>query len=127
MPGWCAGRAASARPSAKRATKVEFVPKSPEELLAVATLFPSLGHPGRLSLLGFIAGGERSGTQCVAHLGLAQGRASAHLARLVQSGLVSKRRAERRVYYEIADRRGPRAPGADDQPIYRSRRDIHLG
>jgi DNA-binding transcriptional ArsR family regulator len=94
-----------ARPSAKGAAKVEFVPKSPEGRLAVATLFRSLVHPGRLGLLGFIASGERSGTQCVAHLGLAQGRASAHLARIVQCGLVSQRRAGRRVYYEIADRR----------------------
>jgi hypothetical protein len=50
-----------ARPSAKGAAKVEFVPKSPEGRLAVATLFRSLVHPGRLGLLGFIASGERSG------------------------------------------------------------------
>lgn len=91
--------------SEKRGAEVGLVPESPEGPLAVARLFRALGDSGRLGLLDFIAGGERSGTQCVAHLGLTQGRASAHLARLVSCGLVSQRRAGRRVYYEIAERR----------------------
>lgn len=76
-----------------------------EGRLAVAALFRALGDPGRLSLVGFIAEAERCGTECGGHLGLAQGRISAHLARLVACGIVSERRAGRRVLYRIADRR----------------------
>jgi hypothetical protein len=69
---------------------LERVPWSFEGRLAVAALFRALGDPGRLSLVGFIAEAERWGTQCATHVGLAQGRTSAHLARLVSSGLVSR-------------------------------------
>jgi DNA-binding transcriptional ArsR family regulator len=72
---------------------------------AVASLFRALGEPGRLSLVGFIAEAERCGTECRGHLGLSQGRVSAHLARLVACGIVSQRRAGRRVLYRVADRR----------------------
>lgn len=72
---------------------------------AVAELFCALGEPGRLSLVGFIAEAERCGTECVDHLGLTQSRVSAHLARLVACGIVSKRLAGRRVLYRVADRR----------------------
>ena len=72
---------------------------------AVAELFCALGEPGRLSLVGFIAEVERCGSECVDHLGLTQGRVSAHLGRLVACGIVSKRRAGRRALYRIADRR----------------------
>ncbi len=68
-------------------------------------LFRALGEPGRLSLVGFLAEAERCGTECAGHLGLAQGRVSAHLGRLVVCGIVSQRRAGRGVLYRVADRR----------------------
>ena len=72
---------------------------------AVAALFRALGEPSRLSLVVFIAETERCGSECVGHLGLTQGRVSAHLGRLVACGIVSQRRAGRRVLYRVADRR----------------------
>lgn len=93
---------ASSRPVVTTPASVEAVRWSLEGRLVVAALF---GDPGRLSLVGFIAEAERYGTECAGHLGLAQGRSSAHLARLVSCGIVSQRRAGRRVFYRIADGR----------------------
>ena len=96
---------ASPRPAATTPPSVEVVRWRLEGRLAVAALFRALGDPGRLSLVGFIAEAERCGTECAGHLGLAQGRISAHLARLVSCGIISQRRAGRRVLYRIADGR----------------------
>lgn len=96
---------ASPRPVATTPASVEAVRWSLEGRLVVAALFRALGDPGRLSLVGFIAEAERYGTECAGHLRLAQGRISAHLARLVSCGLITQRRAGRRVFYRIADGR----------------------
>lgn len=95
----------SPRPAATTPVPVEVVRWRLEGRLAVTALFRALGDPGRLALVGFIAEAERCGTECAGHLGLAQGRISAHLARLVARGLISQRRAGRRVFYRIADGR----------------------
>ncbi len=103
------GRVVPSAPSPRPVATTDLVGEvgkwSFEGRRAVAALFRALGEPGRLSLVGFIAEAERCGSECVGHLGLAQGRVSAHLGRLVACGIVSKRRAGRRALYRIADRR----------------------
>jgi DNA-binding transcriptional ArsR family regulator len=46
----------------------------------VARFFRALGDPARLRLLEFLLPGERTVTECVAHVGLSQGRVSAPAA-----------------------------------------------
>jgi DNA-binding transcriptional ArsR family regulator len=58
-----------------------------------------------LALLAFCADDERTGTECVIHAGLSQGRVSAHLGCLVSCGLLEVRRAGRFAYYKVADPR----------------------
>jgi DNA-binding transcriptional ArsR family regulator len=83
----------------------ELVPTSPEGRGVLAKFFRALGDPGRLALLAFIAEAERTGTECVEHLGLSQSRVSAHLACLVTCGFVEARREGRFVYYSVTDHR----------------------
>jgi DNA-binding transcriptional ArsR family regulator len=71
----------------------------------LARFYRALGDPTRLALLEFCAGSERTGTECVAHAGLSQGRVSAHLACLVSCGLVSARRGGRYAFYRVTDPR----------------------
>jgi DNA-binding transcriptional ArsR family regulator len=71
----------------------------------LARFYRALGDPTRLALLEYCAGAERTGTECVAHAGLSQGRVSAHLACLVSCGLVSARRDGRYVFYRVVDPR----------------------
>jgi DNA-binding transcriptional ArsR family regulator len=47
--------------------------------------------------------GERCVTQCVEHTGLAQSLVSKHLARLVDAGIVTRRRSGRRNYHSIVE------------------------
>ncbi len=44
-------------------------------------------------------------SECVAHVGLSQGRVSAHLGCLAQCGFVEVRRGGRFAYYRVADPR----------------------
>jgi DNA-binding transcriptional ArsR family regulator len=94
---------ASPRPVATTDRVGELGSWSFEGRRAVAELFCALGEPSRLSLVGFIAEVERCGTECIGHLGLAQGRVSAHLGRLAACGIASKRRAGRRALYRVAN------------------------
>ncbi|MHB1533350.1 MAG: ArsR/SmtB family transcription factor [Acidimicrobiales bacterium] len=71
----------------------------------LARFYRALGDPTRLALLEFCVGDERTGTECVAHAGLSQGRVSAHLACLVSCGLVSVRREGRFAFYLVSDPR----------------------
>lgn len=71
----------------------------------LARFYRALGDPTRLALLAFCATEERTGSQCVAHVGLSQGRVSAHLACLVQCGLLTVRRSGRFAHYRVADPR----------------------
>jgi DNA-binding transcriptional ArsR family regulator len=87
------------------AERSELVPGTPEGRGVVAKFFRALGDPTRLALLAFVAQAERSGTECVDHLGVAQSRVSAHLACLVTCGFVTARREGRFVYYSVRDPR----------------------
>ncbi|HEX5403772.1 MAG TPA: metalloregulator ArsR/SmtB family transcription factor [Pseudonocardiaceae bacterium] len=88
------------------------VPKSaallPDEATGVevvAKFFRALGDPVRLRLLEFLLHDEHTVTECVAHVGLSQGRVSTHLACLADCGYVQVRRAGRFAHYRVADPR----------------------
>lgn len=83
----------------------ELVPPSPEGRGVLAKFFRALGDPGRLALLAFIAQAERTGNECVEHLGLSQSRVSVHLGCLVTCGFVESRREGRFVRYSVTDPR----------------------
>ena len=71
----------------------------------VAKFFRALGDPARLRLLEFLLPAEHTVSECVEHIGLSQGRVSAHLACLAGCGYVQSRRAGRFAYYTVADPR----------------------
>jgi ArsR family transcriptional regulator, cadmium/lead-responsive transcriptional repressor len=71
----------------------------------VARFFRALGDPARLRLLEFLLPAEHTVSECVQHIGLSQGRVSAHLACLADCGYVQARRAGRFAYYTVADPR----------------------
>jgi DNA-binding transcriptional ArsR family regulator len=81
------------------------VPADPAGRELLARFYRALGDPTRLALLAFCAEEERTGSDCVAHVGLSQGRVSAHLACLVSCGLVEVRRSGRYAYYRTTDLR----------------------
>ncbi len=58
-----------------------------------------------MALIGFIAEKERSGSDCVSFLNLAQSRVSSHLSCLVNFGLLTVRREGRFSYYSVTDHR----------------------
>ena len=94
----------AADPAAMRGP-VPPVPDDPAGRDLLARFYRALGDPTRLSLLAFCAQGERTGSECVARAGLSQGRVSAHLACLVDCGLLEVRRAGRFAYYRVTDAR----------------------
>jgi ArsR family transcriptional regulator, cadmium/lead-responsive transcriptional repressor len=71
----------------------------------VAKFFRALGDPTRLRLLEFLLKAEHTVSECVAHVGLSQGRVSVHLACLADCGYVACRRAGRNAFYRVADPR----------------------
>ncbi len=71
----------------------------------MAKYFRAFGEPTRLRILELVADGERSVGELVAATGQPQPTVSNHLACLRWCGFVTARRAHRRVYYSIADRR----------------------
>lgn len=71
----------------------------------VAKFFRALGDPARLRLLEFLLNDEHTVTECVAHLGLSQGRVSTHLGCLADCGYVQVRRAGRFAHYRVTDPR----------------------
>ncbi|HLI45550.1 MAG TPA: metalloregulator ArsR/SmtB family transcription factor [Acidimicrobiales bacterium] len=81
------------------------VPDDPTGRDLLARFYRALGDPTRLALLAFCAESERTGTECVAHAGLSQGRVSAHLACLVSCGLLEVRRSGRFAFYQVTDKR----------------------
>jgi DNA-binding transcriptional ArsR family regulator len=81
------------------------VPADPGGRDLLARFYRALGDPTRLALLAFCAQSERTGSECVAHAGLSQGRVSAHLGCLVSCGLLEVRRSGRFAYYRVADPR----------------------
>ena len=95
---------AAAELSAAKAP-VRSVPADPAGRDLLARFYRALGDPTRLVLLAFCAESERTGTECVIHAGLSQGRVSAHLGCLVSCGLLEVRRAGRFAYYRVTDPR----------------------
>jgi DNA-binding transcriptional ArsR family regulator len=73
--------------------------------VVLAKLFRALGDPTRLLLLEFVLHEERTVSECVEHVGLAQSRVSTHLACLADCGFVTVRRDGRFVHYRVADPR----------------------
>src|SRR5215813_2708047 len=67
--------------------------------------FRALGDPARLRLLEFLLPAEHTVSECVQHIGLSQGRVSAHLACLADCGYVQVRRSGRFAWYQVADPR----------------------
>ncbi len=62
-----------------------------------------------MRLLRFLLDEEHCVTQCIEELGLAQSAVSKHLGRLVQAGLVTRRRSGRRAYHHVSDPAAVRA------------------
>ncbi len=76
-----------------------------EQVGVVAKFFRALGDPTRLRLLEFLLAGEHTVSECIAHVGLSQGRVSVHLACLADCGYVAARRAGRFTHYRVVDPR----------------------
>lgn len=93
--------AAAPTPSAAPA----LLPAEPTMVDTVAKFFRALGDPTRLRLLEFLLDEEHTVSECVAHVGLSQGRVSVHLACLADCGYVVCRRAGRNAFYRVADPR----------------------
>lgn len=79
--------------------------EAPAEVTVVARIFRALGDPNRLRLLEFLLDGEHTVTECVAHIGLSQGRVSSHLAFLAECGCVEVQRTARTARYTMVDER----------------------
>jgi DNA-binding transcriptional ArsR family regulator len=84
---------------------VTLLPTEPAGRAVIAKFFRALGDPNRLRLLEFVLHTERSVSECVEHIGLAQGRVSTHLACLADCGFVEVRRDGRFTRYKVSDPR----------------------
>ncbi|HCT76654.1 MAG TPA: ArsR family transcriptional regulator [Micromonosporaceae bacterium] len=87
------------------ADRVRLLPSQVEGVGVVARFFRALADPTRLRLLEFLLDGEHTVTECVAYIGLSQGRVSTHLSCLADCGYVQVRRAGRNAFYQVADPR----------------------
>jgi ArsR family transcriptional regulator, cadmium/lead-responsive transcriptional repressor len=94
--------------SLKGGTAPLLLPAGDDGVELVARFFRALGDPARLRLLEFLLSAEHTVSECVRHVGLSQGRVSAHLACLAGCGYVQARRAGRFAWYKVAD---PRVAG----------------
>lgn len=83
----------------------ELLPAGADGVELVAKFFRALADPARLRLLEFLLEAEHTVTECVAHLGLSQGRTSVHLACLADCGYVQVRRQGRFAHYRATDPR----------------------
>src|SRR6266536_1133613 len=93
---------ASPEPTAASAS---LLPVAATMVATVAKFFRALGDPPRLRLLEFLLRDEHTVSECIAHVGLSQGRVSVHLACLADCGYVACRRAGRNAFYRVADPR----------------------
>lgn len=89
--------------AAERSTAL--LPTEPNGLEMVAKFFRALGDPARLRLLEFLLHEQHSVSECVAQIGLSQGRVSSHLRCLSDCGYVQLRRQGRFSYYRVTDPR----------------------
>lgn len=81
------------------------LPEHPTPPDLVAKYFRGLGDPTRLRILELLCEGERSVSELVNALGVAQSKVSNHLACLRWCGFVDTRRDHRVVFYRISDSR----------------------
>ncbi|MCA1674607.1 MAG: metalloregulator ArsR/SmtB family transcription factor [Actinobacteria bacterium] len=88
-----------------RGASATLLPPEADGVQMVAKFFRALGDPARLRLLEFLLHAEHTVTECVAHVGLSQGRVSSHLSCLASCGYVQVRREGRFAYYRVADPR----------------------
>lgn len=80
----------------------------PSDLTGVAVIakfFRGVGDPTRLRLLEFLLQEEKTVSECVEYVGLAQSRVSTHLGCLADCGFVEVRREGRYAYYRVTDPR----------------------
>jgi DNA-binding transcriptional ArsR family regulator len=90
----------------ERATPIgALLPTEDEGVGMVAKFFRALADPTRLRLLEFLLLEPHTVGECVARVGLAQGRVSSHLACLADCGYVVARRDGRRTFYQVSDPR----------------------
>lgn len=82
-----------------------LLPTEPNGVELMAKFFRALSDPARLRLLEFLLHEEHTGTECVEHIGLSQGRVSTHLGCLADCGYVQVRRQGRFAHYRVADPR----------------------
>ena len=76
----------------------------PEELAAlIARRFRALSEPLRIRIIDLLRDGERSVNALAEQLGAGQQNVSKHLAVLVESGMLARRKDGIHVYYRIAD------------------------
>ena len=87
------------------AVPLRLLPEGIGGVAMVAKFFRALGDPTRLRLLEFLLHEEHTVTECIAHVGLSQGRVSTHLACLADCGYVQVRRLGRNAFYSVADPR----------------------
>lgn len=66
-------------------------------------MLAAVAEPNRVRLLRLLLDGERCVSQCVEQTGWVQSLVSKHLGRLVDAGLVQRRRVGRRNYYSVMD------------------------
>jgi ArsR family transcriptional regulator, cadmium/lead-responsive transcriptional repressor len=84
---------------------VGFLPADHAGMTVVAKSFRALGDVTRSRLLEYLLDAEHTVGECVAHIGLSQGRVSTHLSCLASCGYVQVRREGRFAYYRVADSR----------------------
>lgn len=85
--------------------RMSLLPPRTDGVDLLARFFRALSDPTRLRLLEFLLDEERTVTECVAHVGLSQGRVSSHLACLADCGYVRARRVGRHAFYRVTDTR----------------------
>ena len=103
-PALTAAAAIVSRP-AEAAPGLVLLPAGDDGVEVVARFFRALADPARLRLLEFLLPAEHTVSECVQHIGLSQGRVSAHLACLADCGYVQARRSGRFAWYKVADPR----------------------
>ncbi len=91
--------------AATRKATMPLLPTDASGVELVGKFFRALGDPTRLRLLEFLLHEEHTVTECVAHIGLSQGRVSVHLNCLSDCGYVEARREGRFAYYRVGDPR----------------------
>lgn len=77
---------------------------APNQLQLEAKLFRGLGDHSRLMILETIANGEKTVSQIVEETKLSQPNTSAHLACLLECGLIRNEKRGREVFYETSSK-----------------------